>query len=111
LPQKTGYWNLTDEILNQCSIPRTGTEKQRLTAFANLRNSLHSNGIHKNDSLRIQIDGITFDFVKGTRVECASWDHIIVLLNANVNILKTILLSSKVANIKTDIEDTFTSGE
>lgn len=111
LPKIPGFWNLTDEILNQCSLPKTGTEKQRLTAFANLRNSLHGNGIHKTDSLSIRIDGTVFDFIKGKRVECASWNHIIVLLNANVDILKTILLSSKVENIKTEIEDVFASGK
>ena len=111
LPEKTGYWNLTDEILAQCALSKTGTEKQMLTAFANLRNSLHGNGIHKTDSLSIQIDGTTFEFVKGKRVECASWSHIIILLNSNVDILKTILLSPKVINIKTEIEDDFASGK
>lgn len=111
LPKKTGYWNLTDEMLAQCSLSKTGSEKQMLTAFANLRNSLHNNGIHKSDSLSIQIDGTKYDFTKGNRVECASWSHIILLLNSNVDILKTILLSPKVINIKTEIEDDFASGK
>ncbi len=110
LPTRTGYWNLTDEILAQCSS-KIGTEKEMLTAFANLRNSLHGNGIHKTDSLSIQIDGTIFDFIKGKRVECASWSHIILLLDSNVDILKTILLSPKVINIKTEIEDDFASGK
>lgn len=111
LPKRHGYWNLTDEILNQCSLSKTGTEKKWLTAFANLRNSLHGNGIHKNGSLTIKIDGIAFDFIKGKRVECASWNHIVVLLNSNVDILNKILLSSKIANIKTEIKDDFASGK
>ena len=111
LPQRTGYWNLTNEILDQCSLSRTGTEKQLLTAFANLRNSLHGNGIHKTNSLSIRVDETTFDFVKGERVRCASWNHIIILLQANVDILKKILLSPKVANIKVEITDDFASGE
>jgi len=111
LPKRSGYWNLTDGILEQCSLSKTGTEKQLLTAFANLRNSLHGNGIHKANSLRIKVDETTFDFIQGKRVECASWEHIIVLLQANVNILKQIILSDEVVNIKTEITDDFASGE
>ncbi len=111
LPNRTGYWNLTDEILDQCSLSKTGIEKQLLTAFAYLRNSFHGNGIHRTNSLSIQIDETIFDFVKGERVECASWHHIIVLLNSNVDILKKVLLSQKVVNIKTEIEDDFASGK
>ncbi len=110
LPTRQGYWNLTDEILNQCSLSKTGSEKEHLTAFANLRNSLHGNGIHKNKTLNITIDGITFDFIENRRVECASWKHIIVLLDSNVDILEKILLSQKVKDIKTEIKDEFASG-
>ncbi len=111
LPSKTGYWNLTNEILNQCSLSKTATEKECLTAFANLRNSLHGNGIHTTNSLSIQIDGTEFNFIKGQRVECASWNHIIVLLNSNVDILGKILLSPRVINIKTEKKDDFASGK
>jgi len=110
LPDRTGYWNLTDQILDLCSLSKTGAEKQYLTAFANLRNSLHGNGIHKTAPLSITIDGIAFHFIKGKRVECASWNHVIVLLNSNVDILGKILLSHNVENIKTEIEDDFASG-
>lgn len=110
LPKRKGYWNLTNEILYQCSFPITGEKKDSLTAFANLRNSLHGNGIHRSDSLNIQINGMSFDFTKGERVECASWGHIVVLLESNIKILNDILLSSRVANIKTEINDDFASG-
>jgi hypothetical protein len=110
LPTRTGYWNLTDKILQTCSISKTGTEKDRLTAFANLRNSLHGNGIHRKNSLNITINGTVFDFVKDKRVECAGWEHIIILLESNIDILKQILLSSVVTNIRTEIMDDFASG-
>jgi len=67
LPRRTGYWNLTDTILEQCGLSKTGAEKKHLTAFANLRNSLHRNGIHRTDSLNITIDGIAFDFTRGQK--------------------------------------------
>lgn len=110
LPTRTGYWNLTDKILETCSISKTGTEKDRLTAFANLRNSLHGNGIHRTNSLNITINGTDFIFVKDSPVECAGWNHIVILLESNIGILKQILLSSIVTNIRTEIVDDFASG-
>jgi hypothetical protein len=110
LPSRTGYWNLTDKILEVCSISKTGTEKEILTAFANLRNSLHGNGIHRTNSLNITIDGTIFDFTKDKPVKCAGWNHIVILLNSNVDILKQILLSASVVNIKTEIMDDYASG-
>ena len=110
LPRKSGYWNLTDTILGQCSLPKTSTEKQYLSAFANLRNSLHGNGIHRTNSLSITVDGTVFEFIKGQRVECASWNHILILLRANVAILKSILLSARIVSITSEIEDDFAAG-
>ncbi len=110
LPRKSGYWNLTNEILDQCSFSKTGKEKKSLTAFANLRNSLHENGIHKTTSLNIMVGKTAFDFIKGRKVECASWHHIIVLLHENVDILKNLLLSQKIVNINVEITDDFASG-
>jgi len=111
LPQRKGYWNLTNKILEECGIPNDGTEKDILTAFANLRNSLHGNGIHRTNTLQITIDELNFDFIKDERIECANWEHILVLLNSNIDILREILLSDKVSNIQTDIADDFASEE
>lgn len=63
LPKKSGYWNLTTKILDKCSLQEKDTAKKYLTALANLRNSLHGNGIHKTTTLNINIDGIAFDFI------------------------------------------------
>jgi hypothetical protein len=110
LPKKTGYWYLTDKILETCSISKTSPEKDRLTAFANLRNSLHGNGIHRTNSLNLTVDGIVFDFIKNSRVECAGWNHIVILLEANIDILKQVLLTTIVTNIRTEIIDDYASG-
>ncbi|MBN4051626.1 hypothetical protein JYU16_02315 [bacterium AH-315-M05] len=110
LPQRKGYWNLTGEILRVCSISDTGREKEILTAFANLRNSLHGNGIHRTQSLNITIGGVNFNFVKDERVICARWQHIIVLLKANIEVLEQILLSQAVVGVTTEIKDDFSSG-
>jgi len=110
LPARQGYWNLTDSILDISAISKTGIEKDILTAFANLRNSLHGNGIHRTPSLNLVIDGKSFDFIKDKRVECAGWEHIVILLESNVDILKQILLSQPTVGIRTEIKDDFASG-
>jgi hypothetical protein len=111
LPSRPGYWNLTDKILEVCSIAKRGIEKDRLSAFANLRNSLHGNGIHRTPTLCIEVNTTKFDFIKDSRVECAGWEHIVTLLDSNIDILKRILLSSVVTNIKTEILDDYASGK
>jgi hypothetical protein len=111
LPQNLGYWNLTNEIFKQCSMPQQGEEKDILTAFAYLRNSLHNNGMHRRGrDLIITIDGFEFKFTANSRVECASWGHVVVLLRANIRIMERILQSDKVQSIRTEIRDDFASG-
>jgi hypothetical protein len=60
--------------------------------------------------LTFAIDQMEFKFINGSRVECASWEHIVVLLKANVDILEKVLLSNKVINIKAEIKDDFAFG-
>ncbi len=109
-PKKRDYWNLTDAILKQISLPNNGVEKNTLLAFANLRNSLHNNGIHRTQDLNVKIDNLEFNFMKGQRVVCASWLHIITLLDANIDILDKILLSNKICSVKKEIKDDFSAG-
>lgn len=108
LPRR-GYWNLSDKILEISLIPKRGVEKDILTAFANLRNSLHGNGIHRTNGLEVIIDEVKFSFIKDKKVECASWQHILIALEANIDILRKILLSNEVVNIKYEIKDDFAS--
>jgi hypothetical protein len=84
LPRRSCYWNLINEILDQCAFSKAGAKKDLLMAFSNLRNLLHGNGIHKNDSLSIQVNDMSFDLIKGKRVECSSWNHLVVSLESNV---------------------------
>jgi hypothetical protein len=108
LPWKTGYFNLTSAILDECFDKNRDVIKEKkdiLTAFANIRNSLHANGIHRNNDLKIKIDEKEFNFINGSPVACDTWEHIVVLLKANVEILETIIQSDKVKNIKTEIKD------
>jgi hypothetical protein len=104
---KKGFWNISNAMLEKADIDTNGKEKNTLTALANLRNSYHANGMHNNDTLRVDIDGIRFEFCKGKRVECASWKHIVVILRANISVLESILFSNNVSNLRCDIPDDF----
>lgn len=110
VPEREGHGNLVNTILKECSLPTNGIEKNTLVAFSYLRNSFHGNGIHRKGNFYTTIEGMNFNFIKDTRVECATWEHIIVLLNANVKILEKILQSDRVKNIKTPIKDDFAFG-
>lgn len=111
LPKQSGFWNLADKTLTIAALPLRGEEKEILTVYANIRNSLHGNGIHYNENLRKIINGLAFDFIKKQRVVCASWFHIIVALNSNIDVLSKILLSDRIKNITHEIIDDFASGK
>lgn len=109
LPKRRGFWHLSNALLERLGLPTTGREKEILTVLANLRNSFHSNGMHNNDDLISEIDGITFEFRRCRRVECASWKHIITVMRANVSLLESIILSNEVSSIRHPIQDDFAS--
>ncbi|MFC1604218.1 hypothetical protein ACFL5F_04240 [Planctomycetota bacterium] len=109
-PKRSGFWHISNAMLQQAGIPTTGPEKNTLTVLANLRNSFHANGMHNNDSLSVDIEGIRFEFSKGKPVECASWKHIVVIMHANISVLESVLFSKKISNLRSKIPDAFTAG-
>lgn len=106
-PKRRGFWYIVDAMLQNAGVDTMGREKDILTVLANLRNSFHANGMHNNDSLSVDIDGIRFEFCKGRRVECASWKHIVVVIGATISVLESVLFSDRVANLKSEIPDAF----
>ena len=106
-PSNSGFWHIGNAMLEQVGIPTIGQEKNTLTVLANLRNSFHANGIHNKDSLSVDIDGTGFEFCKGKQVECASWEHIVVIMRANISVLESVLLSDRVSNLRSEIPDAF----
>jgi uncharacterized protein YoaH (UPF0181 family) len=109
-PNRSAFWHISNAMLQQAGIPTTGPEKNTLTVLANLRNSFHANGMHNNDSLSVDIDGIRFEFCKGRPVECASWEHIVVIMRANISVLESVLFSNRVSNLRSEIPDAFAAG-
>jgi len=106
-PEKPGFWHLSKDMLILAGICPKGPENDALLALANLRNSYHSNGIHNKCSKSFLISAKQFDFRQGERVECASWDHITVLLRANISVLSSVLLSNGLPILPGPIIDDF----
>jgi hypothetical protein len=98
-PKNRGFWHLSDSILHASSIPVTGYEKDVLSALANIRNSLHNNGIHQTKSMSVKIKGLDFVFEEEEKIECASWLHSVIAISECVGVLEKILLSDEIKGI------------
>lgn len=99
-----------EALLRQAGFPKDGTEGDALKAFSQVRNSYHNNGIHRNADFHATVAGVSFDFNKGCKVECASWSHILHLLEVVVKVLGSILSSANIRGIVGEIKDDFASG-
>lgn len=108
-PRKRGFYHTSSKVLQAASISDTGYEKDVLTALANIRNSLHGNGIHKSPSMSVQIDGVDFEFKEGQKVECASWSHIATAILGSIDVLEKVLMSSNIKGITDEIKDEFSA--
>lgn len=98
-------------MLRAAGLPQGSHEHKVLYALADIRNSFHNNGIHDAGDLRVAIDGIDFEFTKGQRVECASFTHVIVAVDANADVLRKILLSETIGGIAESIRDPFAASQ
>ena len=107
LPSRGGFWRLSSGMLEQLGMSSTGAEKRTLTILANLRNSFHNNGMHKNADLRHEVRGLVFEFRRDERVECNSWAHIVVAIHENVVLLDCFFRSNLLSNITDEIRDEF----
>ncbi|MBI2918378.1 MAG: hypothetical protein HYY01_10345 [Chloroflexi bacterium] len=110
-PNRSGFWHISNAMLQRAGIPTTGPEKNTLTVLANLRNSFHANGMHNKCSLRVDIDGIKFEFCKGKPVKSASWKHIVVIMRATISVLESVLFSNGVSNLRSEIPDAFAAAD
>ncbi len=110
MPARRGFWNLSNKVLELAGLPTDGEEKNVLTALANIRNSLHNNGMHSGRrDLKMRIGGMDFRFVVGEKVTCAGFHHIAVVIEACAGILQAILLSERFRGIREKIQDPFAS--
>lgn len=100
----------TANLIGLVGLPKNGAESDALEVFSQVRNSFHNNGIHRNADFHVTVFGVRFDFIRGRRVECASWAHILHLTEVNVRVLGAILSSAPMRQVNGEIKDDFASG-
>ena len=86
-------------LLTELSIECVERKAKVMHVLQCIRSCLHNNGVHNNPSMTITIDDCLFSFLKGQRVRCAGWQHIILATEAALVIIEQILKSPKVAAI------------
>jgi len=105
-----GFYNKAKTIINHLGI--NSERLEILNTGALIRNSLHSNGIHKgfrNTDSHIRIEGVDYDFIHDQKVTCASLPHITHSLECAVNVLDEIIISQQIKQITSLIEDKYAS--
>jgi hypothetical protein len=104
-----GFYKIFTKILNYCGIPDHGIERKTACALANIRNSFHTNGIHTQPNMSIELKNKEFKFCEGEALMCASWEHLIIVASVNIELLETILLNPAFNLTKEIIPDKFSS--
>jgi len=102
-----GFWNLCNTLIDKISVNQKEDKKEKLILLSYLRNSFHNNGIHRGRSLTKTLNNLNYSFENGYVVECASWDHIIKAISANIDVLSEILLSKEIKSLNHEIEDKY----
>jgi hypothetical protein len=102
-PSANAMWLILDELHKSCLI--SDGERKDILLLTHIRNSFHSNGIHRPLSGKAtpivrKIDDLEFSFQVGTSVNCASWVHIVVLLRTVFRHLDTLMQHADVKSIK-----------
>jgi len=65
-----------------------------------IRNSMHNNGIHRQETkLKMDISGETFSFIKDEVVKCASWHHILLLFDIIIPFIEKLLNNTDIEKI------------
>jgi hypothetical protein len=106
-PARRNFCHIKNAMLEQAGIPLKGPEDDILMVLAELRNSYHNNGMSEGSALSCVVGGLTFEFSEGQPVQCASWDHIVVIMRATIGVLAAILFSERVSDTRGEIPDAF----
>lgn len=97
------YHSNAKTLLELLALPDKERNLDKLMVLQNIRNSLHSNGIHNNKTMSITLDGMSFVFEKGKGVSCAGWNHIITAFEAVLIVIGKILSAPQVKSISEPI--------
>jgi len=104
-----GFYNKADALLSHCGFGQD--ELDVLDTGAQIRNSLHSNGIHhgskKRKNCHFELKGVQYDFTDGQKVSCATFPHIAHALECSVEILDDVFSTRQVKSHASLIPDAY----
>lgn len=103
-----GFYDKTSNLISFLDLDTNLIDELNVSAL--IRNSLHSNGIHhayKNIDLKINLDGVDYEFIHERKVSCASMPHIAHALENSARILDQILDHKKIKDYKNEIHDEY----
>ena len=86
-----GYAPIVKALLGAITLEDKGEKEKILNTIAHMRNSLHSGGVHNNDSFEVVIDDYPFKFDQGQPVSCAGWGQMAIALKAMVEVIIKLL--------------------
>lgn len=101
------YSKIVNRLFDKISISDKDRKKDILHVLAHMRNAIHSNGIHNNESIAIPIGNYTFTFEKGKIVTCLDWGAIPLAIQEIVKILQEIIQTQEVKAITALIENKY----
>jgi len=65
-----------DRLVHITAVKPAAHKLELLLVPAWIRNTFHSNGIHRKGSKSVNVDGEQYVFTQGERLSCGSWSHI-----------------------------------
>ncbi len=106
--QSIGFYNKANALLSYLGLAPIRLDI--LNTGAQIRNSLHSNGIHhgfKGSDFHSNLKGVQYDFIDGQKVSCASFPHIAHALECSVEVLDEIYSTPQVKDYPSLIPDAY----
>ena len=103
-----GFYNKADALLSHCGLGQD--ELDVLNTGAQIRNSLHSNGIHhgyRGSNFHSELNGVHYDFTDGQKVSCASYPHIAHALECSLEVLDDVFSAREVKSHASLIPDAY----
>jgi hypothetical protein len=101
---KSNITELFNKLITDYDEDKKKEIEDPLDCLGQMRNSLHNNGVHRHPREEYTIGGYDYKFEKGKVVKCASWDHVLTLVNAIIDSLREILMHENIVS-KPEIKD------
>ena len=103
-----GFYNKANALLTHLELDPGRLDV--LNTGAQIRNSLHSNGIHhgyKGADFHSNLKGVQYDFIDGQKVSCATFPHIAHALECSVEVLDEFYSVPQLKSYPSLIPDTY----